>query len=152
MADKNPYHELEGFICRVTCTPVIGTTYTAAWWNENAGKGLFVKTDTTQTSSRGHGRVPVEPIEDGDTVPYGRFDTIDGPDDNLRVGITIAGADMWALGNVTTNAALSDANIGTTLQGAGAGKLKIAASGFGCVVGGDQTDLRIAFNGMENVR
>ena len=148
----NPYHELTGSAFFVSCKPDVDSTNTEAVWREKAGTGRFIKIDTTQTGSQGHGLLPVQLLADDDLVPYGRLDSVQGEGDRFTATICVLGADMYALGNVAGNTALTDAMIGQTLKGAGDGKLKIASGGFGRVVGGDQTDLRIAFNGIENIR
>ena len=52
MADSNPYHELSGGVFHITCKPVVAGTHTAAWWNMNAGKGLYVCLLYTSPSPR----------------------------------------------------------------------------------------------------
>ena len=125
----NPYHELAGDAFFVSCKPNIDSTNTEDIWREKAGTGRFIKTDITQTGSRGHGLLPIELLADNDGEAYGRLDSVQGEGDRFTATVCVLGADMHALGNIVGNTALTDADIGKTLRGAGDGKLKIVSDG-----------------------
>ena len=146
-----PYVELTGDAFFVTCKPVVDNTNTEDVWRSKAGTGRFVKTVTAQINSRNHGLLSVTLSANNDALVYGRLESVQGSGDSFVCTVCVLGADMYAAGSVTGNGALSATDIGQTLQGGGDGKLKVAAGGFGKVVGGNVTDLRIAFNGILNV-
>ena len=147
------YEELVGGAqTRPTVKPVVTTTATEAVWRQRAGKGWFVKVQTTQTASRKGGLLPVEFLADDDAVAYGRLETVQGGGSTFTATLELCGTDGYALGTEDPAVDLTDAEIGQTVLGSADGKLKIAANGFGRVVGGDTKDLRLAWDLRENVR
>jgi hypothetical protein len=147
-----PYLEQVGGAFKIGCKPVVNGTNTEDVWRAKANTGRFVKVDTSQTASRDDGLLPVELLADDDTVAYGRLESVQGAGDMFTAVVLTLGANGYALGSSNNNAQLSDAEIGQTLKGAGDGKLKVASGGFGRVVGGNKTDLRVAWNSIERVR
>jgi hypothetical protein len=146
------FMELSGAAFLPTVKPVVTDTVTEEIWRARAGKNLWVKTQVAQTASREDGLLPVEFLADDDVVGYGRLESVNGTGDTFVATVLILGADMEAAGNDTNAAELADADIGETLKGAGDGTLKIESGGFGRVVGGNKQDIRMAHNGILNIR
>ena len=150
---SGPYLEQVGDVFRIGVKPKTGAgELTEAQWREKANTGRFVKIDAGQTNSQEDGLMEVELLADDDTVAYGRLEDVQGQGDMFTATIVVLGANGHALGNADPGVAVTDAQVGQTLKGAGDGKLKIASGGFGRVVGGNTKDLRIAWNGIEAIR
>ena len=148
----NPYLELTGPSYSVSCKPVVAGGATEKWWRSKAGTGRYVMTDVTSAASGGSGLLPILLVTPDEAKIYGRLESVQGTGDRFTATVMILGADMWALGDSTSNASITAAEIGETLKGAGDGKLKIASGGSGRLVGGNKTDKRIALDGMHNLK
>ena len=151
----NPYLELTGPSFSISCKPYVDGTETEAKWRSKAGTGRFVKTKSNSIHSQEDGLLEVQLLTGpGDLKNiYGRLESVQGSGDRFTATIMVMGADMWALGSLTGDVALSAGDIGSTVIGAADGKLSVGggSNGSGRIVGGNKTNLRIAFNGIENV-
>ena len=146
---NNPYLEHTGSVTRISCKPVITDDETEAIWRERSGQGRYVKVKAASTNAAGHGLMEIEFLADDDTEALGRLENVQGEGSGFTASVETRGIDAFADGSET--GALADADFGQTLKGAGDGQLKIAAGGFGQVIGGTKALLRISFDGIISI-
>ena len=134
----------------VTASPHVTTTLTEAVWRTRVKEGgWFVKKRLTGTPSAGRGHTQATFLVNNDAGIWGRLEGCSGTGSSFVISVRVRGVDGYAQGGGT--GALSVADLGDGVQGNADGKLKIVtASGFGLVFGGDQANLRLSWDGINN--
>lgn len=144
---SGPYENQSG-VAEITVKPQVSTTVTEDTWRERANEGRWVKV-VAGTGSRGTGPLLVAFLADGDLKPLGKLVSVSGGGSLFRAKVLIRMEDEHALGGAATVGDLASTDIGKGLEGSGDGKVEIettADTGFGQVVGGNKSDLRVYFD------